>query len=118
MRTRKYKINIELYGAIINLYVTDNPQRVKGNISGEKEIIYKDANKDGNADAFFLYNDPDNKEYDIILSPSAGPYLISHEALHVTLAIAGACGLMVSSENDEPITYLHSHIVDEIAKRI
>ncbi len=118
MRTRKYTINIELYGVIINLYVSENPQKTKSKISGEKDVIPEDPNRDGNAEAFFLCNDPDDKEYDVIFHHSAGPYLISHEALHVTLAICSACGITVSAENDEPITYLHSHIVEEIDKRI
>ena len=54
-------------------------------------MIPEDPNKDGNAEAFFLCNDPDDKEYDVIFHHSAGPYLISHEALHVTLAICSAC---------------------------
>lgn len=118
MKTRKYTIEIPLYGVIINLYISNNPQKTKSRISGEKESLPEDANKDGTAEAFFLWNDPDDKEYDVIFHPSAGPYLISHEALHVTLAICSVCGIAVNADNDEPITYLHSHIVEEIDKRV
>lgn len=118
MRTRKYTINIDLYGVIINLYISASPQKTKSRINGEKESLPENVSKDGDAEAFFLWNEPDDKEYDVIFHPSAGPYLISHEALHVTLAICSVCGITVNSDNDEPITYLHSHIVEEIDKRI
>lgn len=117
MRTKTSKIEVPIWGAEIKLVITSDPTSYKHRIGGKEEREY-DGDNDDIAEAWFLHDDPDTKNYILILEHNADGHLVVHESIHAALMILDTCGQNYSSKNDEALTYLASFIYEQIVKRL
>lgn len=116
-RDSEYEIRIDIYGALIHLWLTDDVQK------SHKRFIKKYGDKEDldsvtDAGGVFLHSVPDDKEYHVIMGRTASAYYVAHECLHVTFQILDTCGVEYDSNNHEAFTYLHGYIVEQVDKRI
>lgn len=106
LKQNKFKINLDPYGALLQVILTDNvPESVK-RYNQEKEIDDSDL-------AVFVYQIPDDRKYCIILNYKATPGEIAHEVNHLTTMLLSSCGVDIIN-NDEPNCYYIGYIVDKI----
>lgn len=113
MRSRKYKVHIEPYDALMHLVFCNDLHRASKAFL-RKENWKMDLQKDEIDKATFIHGIPDNKEYALIF-PIKGltPGIIVHEVSHLTTMLLTTCGVDIIN-NDEPNSYLVDHLVDKI----
>lgn len=116
-RDSHYEIKIDVYGAVINLWLTDSV--FKSNKKFKKKFG-EEYDFDGKDDAggIFIHSVPDDKKYYLILERTSSVYYVAHECLHVTFHILDTCGVEYDSQNHEAFTYLHGYIVEQVDKRL
>lgn len=118
MRSRKFNFKIDIYGASFNLIVADNLEKARISLFKKRDWEYDSSvDQKGTYEALFLFDDPDTKEYIIILHPKASPGTIAHEVSHLVSKLLVTCGVDIIN-NDEPFTYLVGHLVDLVWDKI
>jgi len=106
IKQNKFKIDLDPYGALLTVILTDNVPEATKKYNQAKEIDNSDL-------AVFIYEVPDNRKYCIILDYKATPGEIAHEVNHLTTMMLTSCGVDIIT-NDEPNCYYIGHIVDKI----
>lgn len=109
MASKRSKIKIDPYEALLHLVISDNVEKTKKSLIKKKLFTLEDS---GEAEAWFIYDDPDEREYWIIIPTDATPGLIAHEVSHLVNKLLNTCG--VSIDNDEASAYLIGFLVDKI----
>lgn len=116
-RDNEYEIRVDVYGAVIKLWLTDSVQRAHKRFRRKFKGEY-DFDGEGDAGGLFIHSDPDDKIYYLILERTSSVYYVAHECLHVTFHILDVCGVEYDSNNHEAFTYLHGYIVEQVDKRV
>jgi len=116
-RDSHYEIKIDVYGAVINLWLTDSVFKSNKKFKKKFGAEYDFDGKD-DAGGIFIHSVPDDKKYYLILERTSSVYYVAHECLHVTFHILDTCGVEYDSQNHEAFTYLHGYIVEQVDKRL
>lgn len=117
MRTRKFNLNIDIYGASLTVMIAKDIEKARKSLFLKKDWEYSpEIKEDPDYDAIFLFDEPDSRQYVIIFKPDASPGTIAHEVSHMVTKLLITCGVDIIN-NDEPYAYLMGHLVDEIWER-
>lgn len=110
MKSNRFKIRIEPYGAELVVIFSENVPNTVKKLNKEKEVDESDQ-------AVFIYEIPDTKKYIIVLPYNVTPGLIAHECAHLCTMLLSGSGVDII-ENDEPYSYQIGYLVDTIWERL
>lgn len=114
MKTKKYKIKVDIYESDIWLVLTDNVVQTYDKLA--KKYNWEINAEDEDYQGCFMPNS--TNEYFMILPFNADLKLISHEVLHGTFAILEDHGVTLGPDSEEAFTYLHDYIIGKVQDKL
>jgi hypothetical protein len=119
MKSKRYKIPIEIYDCTLYLILTSDVNKTKNNLIKSKDWDSTEEVKNGEARAWFFYDYPEDDigNYYIILPLDASPALIGHEVSHLALKVLDSCGVDYVGSG-ESLAYLTELLIDKIWNKV
>ncbi len=115
-RNRKYKIKINPYGAELTVILSSNPDRTAHKLEqNDKKVSQVNP---VTLNDFFIYDNPDSKEYFLVFPLMPNADSIAHEAFHVVRKLLFTSDVKLTNASEESWAYLMGWVVGEITDKV